>query len=193
MITAYQAVNLCVHSYDATNTVFDVWQTVNGVVGGIKYVGEDTVLVMRGSDDVEDWLRDLSAWPEWTADGVLDAGFADGMGGFIGVIKPAIKGNLIVTGHSLGAARCFIIAPRIKATQMILFGCPRVGLDDFKEAVVTSGVDIQSYRNGDDPVTLVPPYYEHVITPTQLRPAQSFDDPVQYHYIENYAASLPIS
>ncbi len=193
MITAIDAVNLCVHSYDVTNTVFDVWQNVNDVVGGIKYIGNDTVLVMRGSDDVEDWLRDLSVWPDWTNDGVVDAGFADGLGGFIGVVKPAIKGNLILTGHSLGGARCCIIATRIKASQMILFGCPRVGLDDFKECVVKSGVDIQSYRNGDDPVPLVPPYYEPVIPPTQLKPAQSFVDPVQYHYIDNYAASLYIS
>ncbi len=193
MITALDAAKLCVHSYDETNTAFDAWRDVNDVVGGIKYIGDNTVLVMRGSDDVVDWLHDLSAWPDWTNDGVVDAGFADGIRGFLAIVKPFIKGNLILTGHSLGAARCCIIAAAIKTSQMILFGCPKVGLDAFKDAVIKSGVDIQSYRNGDDPVTLVPPFYDHIIPPTQLRPVHQFDDPIQYHMIDEYVASLGLS
>ncbi len=190
-MNALQAAQLCASSYDVnTSDLFTHWFNIAGVAGGVNYIGSDTVLVMRGSDDIEDWLRDLSVWPEQTPDGIVDAGFNEGLDEFLNAVTPAMKGKLILAGHSLGAARCCLIAAKIHADRMFLFGCPNVGFSDLRDRVKKSQVIIENYRNGFDPVPLVPPLYEQIVEPVQLKPAHTFDDPIQYHMIDEYVATL---
>jgi triacylglycerol lipase len=134
----------------------------------------------RGTSDVPDWLADLDAIPaEYSRIpkfGQVHAGFQD----VYDLIRESIAANLaaasagcdqiLVTGHSLGAALAVLAAPdmfqnippKIEPRLITLAG-PRVGLSDFVDAF---NADIEScFRvvNFLDIVPLVPPApYVHV-------------------------------
>jgi triacylglycerol lipase len=135
----------------------------------------------RGTSDAPEWLADLDAIP---ADysripnfGQVHTGFQD----VYDLVRESIAANLatastgcdqiLVTGHSLGAALAVLAAPDIFRNmppnkiepRLITFGGPRVGLSDFVDAF---NADIEScFRvvNFLDIVPLVPPApYVHV-------------------------------
>ncbi|MBO0879117.1 MAG: lipase family protein [Mycobacterium sp.] len=135
----------------------------------------------RGTSDVQDWLADLDAIPEnysWIPkSGRVHAGFQD----VYDLVRESIATNLatatagcdqiLVTGHSLGAALAVLAAPDIFRNmppntiepKLITFAGPRVGLSDFVDVF---NADIEScFRvvNFLDIVPLVPPApYVHV-------------------------------
>jgi triacylglycerol lipase len=135
----------------------------------------------RGTSDVPDWLADLDAIPENYSRipkfGQVHAGFQD----VYDLVRESIAANvastiagcnqILVTGHSLGAALAVLAAPDIFQNmppntiepRLITFAGPRVGLSDFVDAF---NADIEScFRvvNFLDIVPLVPPApYVHV-------------------------------
>lgn len=64
------------------------------------------------------------------------------------------KQQIIISGHSLGAAVATLFASRIKADQLYTFGSPRVG---DKRFVDTLCVPHWRFVNNNDIVTFVPP------------------------------------
>ncbi|MGH3632800.1 lipase family protein [Mycobacterium sp.] len=137
----------------------------------------------RGSSDVADWLADFDAIPTTylpvAGFGRVHAGFQD----VYDLVRDSIAANLatattkctqiLVTGHSLGAALAVLAAPDIFRKmppntiepRVITFAGPRVGLSDFAAAFNAAIERCFRIVNFLDIVPLVPPApYVHVGT-----------------------------
>lgn len=137
----------------------------------------------RGTSDVEDWLADLDAVPDdyqpVSGFGQVHAGFQD----VYELVRKSIAANLatatagcnqiLVTGHSLGAALAVLAAPDIFRNmppnqiepRLITFAGPRVGLTDFATAFNAAIESCFRVVNFLDIVPYVPPApYVHVGT-----------------------------
>lgn len=134
----------------------------------------------RGTSDVEDWLADLDAVP----DDYLVSGFGQVHAGFQDVyrlVRKSIAANLatattgcdqiLLTGHSLGAALAVLAAPDVFRNmppnkiepRLITFAGPRVGLPDFAGAFNAAIESCFRVVNFLDIVPYVPPApYVHV-------------------------------
>ena len=135
----------------------------------------------RGSSDVEDWLADLDAVPgaylPVSGFGQVHAGFQE----VYELVRKSIAANLatatagcdqiLVTGHSLGAALAVLAAPDIVRNmppnkiepRLITFAGPRVGLTDFADAFNAAIESCFRVVNFLDVVPYVPPApYVHV-------------------------------
>ncbi|MGV0750708.1 lipase family protein [Mycolicibacter minnesotensis] len=157
-------------------------------------------IAFRGSSDVADWIADFDFIPapyapvagfmrrsqlrlssvetRWTAGfGQVHAGFQD----IYGCVRASIAANLaaatsgcsqiLITGHSLGAALAVLAAPDIDQgmppntiePRLTTFGGPRVGVPDFKAAFDAAIECCYRVVNFLDIVPLVPPApYVHV-------------------------------
>lgn len=126
----------------------------DGVVWAIAREDDVDTVVLRGSVTPEDWLRDSFATPYRDPTlGPVHHGFYLGMrnvwSDVVGLLRPDAR--LVVTGHSLGAARAAILAGvalgnGTPVAARIVFGEPKPGfrpLADFCRCVPT-----RSYRNG---------------------------------------------
>jgi len=135
----------------------------------------------RGTSDVEDWLADLDAVPD---DYLPVSGFGQVHAGFQEVyelVRKSIAANLptatagcdeiLITGHSLGAALAVLAAPDIFRSmppnqlepRLITFAGPRVGLPDFVTAFNAAIESCFRVVNFLDIVPYVPPApYVHV-------------------------------
>jgi triacylglycerol lipase len=135
----------------------------------------------RGSADLADWLADFDAVP--TAYAPV-AGFGQVAAGFLDVyelVRDSIAANLasatancdqiLITGHSLGAALSVLAAPDIFRNmppntiepQLITFAGPRVGFNDFAAAFNAAIESCFRVVNFLDIVPHVPPSpYVHV-------------------------------
>lgn len=101
----------------------------------------------------------------WT--GALHHGFARGATAIWPQVEAwlrdegGMRRQLLVSGHSLGAALATLIAmraPRAELpTQLVTIGSPRVGNQAFAKAFNASGVEAIRIVNGIDAVTHVPP------------------------------------
>ncbi|MBV8180701.1 MAG: lipase family protein [Mycobacterium sp.] len=135
----------------------------------------------RGTSDVEDWLADLDAVPD---DYLPVAGFGQVHAGFQDVyelVRNGIAANLaaatagcdqiLITGHSLGAALAVLAAPDVFRKmppnkiepRLITFAGPRVGLTDFADTFNAAIESCFRVVNFLDVVPYVPPApYVHV-------------------------------
>lgn len=151
-----------------------------GLMG--RNVGTGTAFVsFRGSADLADWLADFDAEPTAYAQiagfGQVETGFQD----VYKLVRASIADNLatasagceqiLVTGHSLGAALAVLAAPDIFRNmppntiepRLITFAGPRVGLIDFATAFNTIIESCFRVVNFLDIVPHVPPApYVHV-------------------------------
>lgn len=139
------------------------------------------VVSFRGTADVEDWLADLDAVPTGYLPvggfGQVHAGFQD----VYELVRKSIAANLatatagcdeiLITGHSLGAALAVLAAPDIFRSmppntiepRLITFAGPRVGLTDFVDAFNAAIESCFRVVNFLDIVPYVPPTpYVHV-------------------------------
>jgi triacylglycerol lipase len=135
----------------------------------------------RGTADVEDWLADLDAVPDdyrpVSGFGQVHSGFQDAYE----LVRNSIAANLatatagcdqiLITGHSLGAALAVLAAPDIFRNmppnkiepRLITFAGPRVGLPDFVTAFNAAVESCFRVVNFLDIVPYVPPPpYVHV-------------------------------
>jgi triacylglycerol lipase len=135
----------------------------------------------RGTSDVEGWLADLDAIPDAylpvSGFGQVHAGFQD----VYELVQKNIAANLaaatagcdqiLITGHSLGAALAVLAAPDVFRSmppntiepRLITFAGPRVGLIDFVDAFNAAIESCFRVVNFLDVVPYVPPApYVHV-------------------------------
>lgn len=119
------AAGLCALSYqdDRPRFFYDVGDLRYGF--GIR--DGKHFIVIRGTANVQNWLRDASAIPSRTCGGYLaHAGFVSAYRALCSGGMPTIKGSdVIVTGHSLGGAVATLLAEHI-GCKVITFGSPRV-------------------------------------------------------------------
>ncbi len=177
----------------------------DGICWALKHLPDHDVVVFRGSVTSLDWARDLFAIPVPTRVGSVHAGFFAGMEHMWRDLRPLLRQPVIVTGHSLGAARATIltalmVADGIRPVRRVVLGEPRAGFKDLAEIV--KQIDGASYCNSfgshHDLVCDVPiPFPDIPFThPTPLvrvsAPPLSGDrwGLFAYHHIELYVAAL---
>jgi hypothetical protein len=190
---------LCMSSEtDAAGFDFFTDGADTGISYGIVKGDLIDIVCFRGSITFQDWWNDAHAEMINAAPlGLVHAGFYKNMPAVIARIKPNIRPNAVITGHSLGAARAAYAAAMIgSVSQVTLFGCPRPGAAALVEAL--KDIPVNSYRNRRDPVTELPlPLYpdmpyEHV------RPFLQIDGMTDYtlgppwddHHIINYMKGI---
>lgn len=201
MISDLTCAGLCYKTYYEPGA-FDQIIDAHGIYAGIKHYADHTVLAFRGSVTAEDWLRDFDAVMVNDLDlGNVENGFITGLReAFSAVIFPNLP--LVITGHSLGAAHAVLFAgiTRVKnpewEVEVCLFGCPRPGGSKLKE--IFDSIPCNSYRNGNDPITHLPPAlpgfpYQHVGELIQIQciapaPQLALSD----HHIQQYIAALAL-
>ncbi len=151
----------------------------DGICWALKRLPGCDVVVLRGSVTLRDWICDFRALAQPSRIGHVHLGFYDGMEHMWSDLRPLLSQPVIITGHSLGAARASIltalmVVDGVPPVARVVFGEPKPGLLD--HASIIGKVDGRSYRNGDDrhhdPVTDVPfsfPPLQYV-HPTQVIP-----------------------
>lgn len=204
-----ELVDLCAAIYDGTGS----WDHLDsgpddGIYWALKKLNGCDVVVLRGSITAHDWAEDFRAFPVVTRIGTVHAGFYAGMEKMHGEVTSMLTQPVMVTGHSLGAARADVLCALMVAgnkppVRRAVFGEPRPGLADF--AKFLSGVPGDGYRNGDvnghDIVTDVPlqlPGSFDFIHPKPLvdvtaPPTGDFfarHEPFAYHHVQLYQAAV---
>jgi hypothetical protein len=118
-------------------------------------------LVLRGTNDLRDWLTDFNAFPDsWVGGGLVHQGFARALDLIWNDVIASLDKNvpsdcpLFFAGHSLGAALATLAASLRPPRALYTFGSPRVGDGDFGETL--AGVGIFRVVNNRDVVTTVP-------------------------------------
>lgn len=201
---------LCLGIYrytDCPPVAFDVFDdgADDGVCWALKKLPDVDVVVLRGSTTPHDWTDDFTALPIPTRVGMVHAGFHDGLEHMWADVRPHLTQPVIVTGHSLGAARASIltalmIKDGVPPRSRVVFGEPRPGLAS--HADIVGRCPGWSYCNGygghHDLVTDVPfplPGCEFTraspLIPLSEPPAPG--DPwgiFAFHHMQLYAAAL---
>lgn len=218
-VTDKDCAGLCATIYDPGATAWDHFDAGDddGVCWALLRHPDADILVLRGSVTIEDWLRDLMALPRlvrshWAL-GFVDSGFSAGMGllamEYIGLRPDTSRAPIIVTGHSLGAARSAVLAGTLMVAGLrpagrIAFGEPKPGYAKLGEWLAPIKAN-RSYRNGSDadhdlvtdvPFSIQPLFpYVHPVALTQITAAPPAADPrydlFAWHDIKLYEAACP--
>lgn len=103
-------------------TAWDYRQSTAGIEWGVKFDGPRVFAVFEGSKSILDWLRDLVGFApsvSYGDFGQMWGGFVIGMEYAWAEIAPLVKGRdeIVITGHSLGAARADIAAAYAISSQ----------------------------------------------------------------------------
>lgn len=182
----------------------------DGVFWALKRLAGYDVIVLRGSVIKLDWLRDFRLMPQLTKIGTVHSGFLAGMEQMWAEARPLLTQSVIVTGHSLGAARAAIltglmIADGIAPVARVVFGEPKPGLVDHAKFI--AGVPGRSYRNGgglhhdyvtDVPMTFPPMQFVHPtpiipVTCTPTKPEFGVDGLFAWHHGQLYETALHVA
>lgn len=193
--------------YAGASSAWDVYDPgdVHGICYGIKRIEDIDVVVLRGSITFTDWQRDFAAFPTSRPSplGPLHYGFSIGMERAWATIKPQVGAKVVVTGHSLGAARAAILTGLMvldsrPPIRRVVFGEPKAGFQPLADIV--GKVPGASYSNGDgkhhDLVVDVPFSFppDNYVRPTPLvfvtaQPTGSIWErfgPFAFHHISLY-------
>ena len=202
-ITDQTLAHLCAASY-APGAVWDTVWTADDIHVTHKEVEGVSVIVFRGSVDLNDWLADFDALPhKHPRLGWCHAGFLRYLDLVFENILAVCGRDIIVTGHSLGAARASIMAGLFldhgsQLMARVVFGEPRPAFKRLAQIISDSGCVSRSYRNGLDPVPLVPvPFwpllpYVHPTEPIAVSaPPANADLPTEWHNIALYQTAVP--
>lgn len=157
-------VNLSAAIYDAT-TRWDHFDPGfdDEICWSVRDYPDCQVVTFRGSIVLHDWYEDIRAFPVATRIGDVHQGFYADMEKMWGEFRVMVKKPVMITGHSLGAARADILAGLMLAdgfmpARLTVFGEPKPGMPDFGRLI--SQIPGRSFRNGDanhvDLVTKVP-------------------------------------
>ncbi len=139
----------------------------SGICWASKRIDGVTVILLRGSVTLWDWLTDVMALAtvpyHHETLGPTHPGFTLGMDRCWRDIKANTQGPYIIAGHSLGAGRAAILTglmleSGVTPLARVVFGEPKPGFAPLASYI--QGVSGRSYRNGDashhDLVTDVP-------------------------------------
>lgn len=199
--------NLCARIYQVDASTDKFWAhywEIDDVVCGHTIVEKLDVIVFRGSVTLEDWLRDVAAIPMWHSKlGFVHSGFYKGLDTLYPLIQAVVVGKQIaITGHSLGAARAcdmaglFVYDTGVGAcpvTELVTFGQPKPAWANLGRIITKSGMRHISYRNRNDPVSLVPPPpFENTELWVSLNaePSPTDLEPLRDHHIQLYIKGL---
>jgi Lipase (class 3) len=216
-ITDKDIADLCVGIYKYPDSPpvtwdrFDDGDDSDQICWGVKVIDGCDVLVFRGSATFEDWRRDFDAWANpfgHSKIGPVHPGFLLGLTQVLDEYRHAASGKLLVTGHSLGAARASIlcglaIVAGIVPVGRVVFGEPRPGFQPLAD-LISSIKESRSYRNGkfgtfehdfvtDVPYRIGPLQYVH---PTPLIDVSALPPPADewgvfaYHHMPLYAQAI---
>lgn len=205
---------LAAYEYDGMPFAWD-WsaqiKSDNIVLGGIKNVGDDQVLIFPGTRTLDEWRMNFQALPESTDHpvfGPVHRGFFTGLEPFVTMAQTHLNPNktIYVVGHSRGAAEAPLAAALLRmagllVTRIVMFAPPKTG--EAKFVAFMAPVDKVLYRNsgpdGHDYVTDVPAYipglapYVHLAGLTDVR---GEPDPLdawglfRFHHIQYYLQGL---
>jgi hypothetical protein len=130
---------------------------------GYATIGPDgaAYIAFRGTqpDRAQDIANDADAIPvAWPGGGRVHRGFKRAFDSIFPTISPWLAGqpnaDLVVTGHSLGAAMATLLAARLRRGDLITFGSPLVGNADF--AALFAGRPVRRFVDCCDVVARVP-------------------------------------
>ena len=125
-------VELCELAYSSPTISFD---------NGLEVLIDGNILAVAGTENIEDIIRDLRAFPVKDAYlGRCHAGFLKGSKDIYLKLKPHLKAGMILTGHSLGAAVAtiltgYMIKKDLHPSSLVTFGSPRVGFKHLSDVV----------------------------------------------------------
>lgn len=176
-----------------------------GICWGIKQLSDIDCLVFRGSTSFEDWIRDFAHFAIAENEppiGEVHPGFYAGMPEAFAQISPLLGERVVVTGHSLGAARADVFCALMLASgkrplSRVVFGEPKPGLSSF--VTTTEG---RSYINSgptghdlvtDVPLTFPPEDYDRPIPLSSVSAPPTLLDrwgPFCWHHAELYAEGI---
>lgn len=156
--------NYCKQSYD--NKILG-YTKISDMRYGIFYTDDTIYIVIRGTDNLKNLLRDVWILPVESPQGYLcHAGFMSGYNLIIKEIGEELeytKGvyNLVFTGHSYGGAVATLLCEQFGG-KLITFGSPRVY---FRFSAAPRLEHTRVIRD-DDPVPKIPKlFYSHRTKP----------------------------
>ncbi|TNE36260.1 MAG: lipase family protein [Alphaproteobacteria bacterium] len=93
----------------------------------------------------------------WAGDGLVHEGYHQALWQLISAVQRAVKGegDLVLAGHSMGAAMAVLAAPLLDARRVFAFACPRVGNRDFADGF-GPGIRVVRYINRCDFLARLP-------------------------------------
>lgn len=186
--------------YAGPSSFWDHYFDHDQIVIGVKQLGSVSLVVFRGSATPLDWLRDLKAMPiKHPKLGYVHKGFFECMDDdIIQELSPTLGPNIVITGHSLGAAHAWAASALLhlagfKIAQVTVFGSPRPGFKQLRDIITATGAQNTSYRNLLDPVTYVPDLFNLYVAPVPysvVREEPRIGAPATDHLIEYYVTAL---
>ena len=184
--------------------MFDKVSTIGCVVFGHAKVGDVDVIALRGSENIDDWMHDFTAIPQWHRQlGFCHAGFLHDMDDVFAAVRGVVGAQVIITGHSLGGSRARILAGLfacngLPVDTLCTFGSPKPAFVNLARIIEKSGMKHSSYRFYNDIVPTVPltiePFLDFVHTEPYIQlvghSGQSDFSPMRDHAIDNYMTAL---
>jgi hypothetical protein len=153
---------LCALLYDPTQQWPRLWdERVWGLCAAKTTYQDTTVIIHRGSKTPHDWFDDFRSEliHEDKVLGSLPLGFAGPLRGWYEANRASMEPDMVIIGHSLGAARAvehagMLTADGMKPRAVVVWGEPKAGMKEL--VAVLASVVVHSYRNLSDPVPTVP-------------------------------------
>lgn len=201
MISDLTLARVCADAYVLPEDAWDHSWSRDDIHVRHRLMGGFDVIAFRGSDDLEDWFRDLHFWPKrHKALGYCHSGFLEGMERVVREVAVVldVTARVVITGHSLGAARALIFAAlgsyyhRFEPERVVTFGTPRPGFKKLSRVLAHYRVPMALYRNGEDPVTKVPyllGLYKHPAQQIELGGGGAAN-PIEDHFIRRYVRAM---
>jgi hypothetical protein len=120
-----------------------------------------TFVAIEGTCTPAHWLDNLTVYKREDAHAGFDRHCDDCIDQF-DLAKLFSSGEqLIVTGHSLGAATAILLTQKLRmdnVREFVMFGCPRVGGELLRERILKAPLPkVYAYRHKHDAVSFMPP------------------------------------
>jgi hypothetical protein len=218
MITDRRAAELCAALYGYADAPYVHFEHIDhgeddGICWALAREGDTDVVIFRGTDNIEDAIRDILAvaWTPCSEQrlGPVHIGFFFGLDRVWGEMQPMLRPGapVCIDGHSLGAARAsdmagIMVAAGRPPARRVIFGEPRPGFAQLADLI--KDVPTTSYRNGCGrnvdivttvPFSLGPLAYVNSALFTDVTVLPQPNDPwpgdAAYHHLQLYMRTLP--